>query len=144
MRMQLQGRCPEGRCEAACGLTEHGNPMIRPTGEVPRDISHRVSLRMEGFEGRGWFLDQGRQRGSFSLFREYGAPEAANSESPLFRRHFLPQERGPEDDEQGDTTAVSDASLFRRNAAFTLRPIEPKQLASNDTRRSDQAAAAIA
>ena len=79
------------------------------------------------------------------LPREHGAPEAANSEPPLLHhRHFLPQERGPEDEEQGDTVAVSDASLFGRNAASMLRPIVPKQLTLEDTRRSDQAAAAIA
>ncbi|KAJ3453327.1 hypothetical protein MRS44_017574 [Fusarium solani] len=107
---------------------------------------HQPSGQLENgrLRGTGVVSGPGTSAWQPSLFREHGAPEAANSESPLLRRHFFPRERGPEDDEQGDTTAVSDASLFRRNAASTLRPIEPKQLASNDTRRSDQAAAAIA
>ncbi|KAH7190264.1 hypothetical protein BKA60DRAFT_472651 [Fusarium oxysporum] len=75
------------------------------------------------------------------LPREHGAPEAANSEPPRFHRHFLPQERGPEDDEPGDTAAVSDASLFRRNEAPTVRIIQPKQSVSEDIRRRELAAA---
>ncbi|EXK76415.1 hypothetical protein FOQG_18843 [Fusarium oxysporum f. sp. raphani 54005] len=38
--------------------------MIRPIVEVPREINHRVSLRIESFEGRGKFLDWGRRHGS--------------------------------------------------------------------------------
>ena len=64
MRKQLQGRCPEDLCEAACSQTEHGSLTIRPTVEVPRNINQRVSLRMESFEGRGEFLDRGRRHGS--------------------------------------------------------------------------------
>ena len=45
MRKPLQGRCPEDLCEAVCGQIEHGSLMIRPTVEVPRYISHRVSFK---------------------------------------------------------------------------------------------------
>ncbi|PNP59973.1 hypothetical protein FNYG_14697 [Fusarium nygamai] len=51
------------------------------------------------------------------------------------------EERGPEDDEQGDTAAVSDASLFRRNEAPTVRIIQPKQSVSEDIKRRELAAA---
>jgi hypothetical protein len=107
--------------------------------------AHQPSGQLENGELRetGGVAGLGTSAWQPSLLKEHGAPEAANSDPPLFHRHFLPQERGPEDDEQGDMAAVSGTSLLRRNPASTPRPIEPKQSALDDTRGSDQAAAAI-
>lgn len=75
------------------------------------------------------------------LPREGGALEAADSDRPLFHRHFLPKERRDIDDERRGTAAVNDPPLSRRNEAPTVRNIQPKQSVSKDIRRSELAAA---
>ncbi|KAJ3455199.1 hypothetical protein MRS44_013799 [Fusarium solani] len=74
------------------------------------------------------------------LPRERGAPEAADSDAPLFHRHILPKERGDGDDERRGK-AVGDPPLFRRHEAPTVRITQPKQSVSEDIRRRELAAA---
>ncbi|KAJ4154517.1 hypothetical protein NW754_001465 [Fusarium falciforme] len=66
MRNQLQGRCPDDVGEAVCGQTEHGSLMIRPTVEVPCNISHRVS-----FEGTYLPENVVRRRPRILIFRSF-------------------------------------------------------------------------
>ena len=127
------------------GLRSNRARKSHDTANSGGSAQHQPTGQPENGElrGTGGVSGPGPSAWQPSLLKEHGAPEAANSDPPLFHRHFLPRERGPEDDEQGDTAAVSGTSLLRRNPASTPRPIEPKQLALDDTRGSDQAAAAI-
>ncbi|KAH8665657.1 hypothetical protein BGZ61DRAFT_484365 [Ilyonectria robusta] len=128
------------------GLRSNRARKSHDTANSGGSARHPPSGQLENGElgGTGGFAGPGTLAWRPSSLREHGAPEAANSEPPLFRRHCLPQERGPEDDEQGDTAVVSGASHLRWNAATTVRPTDPKQLTLDDIGRSDQAATAIA
>ncbi|KJZ69221.1 hypothetical protein HIM_11384 [Hirsutella minnesotensis 3608] len=75
---------------------------------------------------------------------ERGDPWAVDSDRPLRHRHFLPQKRGPEDGDRGDTAAAGDVPGVRSRKGPTLRPIQPKEPVFENLRENEQLAAAIA